>query len=146
MSSQAFRSWFGSAEGVDCQMTSVLTQGAAQPMLSAMVSTLVTVFEAHRTASCLTTLAVAIEFFGDNLDAAPLLAAVLTSVCGSAAPIYKVVPLWGTYVMFAIQQSLCVLCITVVIAILPASSSKRAALPAETLVQYHHDAAVPAPS
>jgi len=70
------------------------TQGDAQPMLSAMVSTLVAVFEAHRTASCLTTLAVAVELFGDNPDAAPLLAAVLTSVCSSAAPIYKVVPVF----------------------------------------------------
>ena len=59
-------------------------------MLSAMVSTLVAVFEAHRTASCLVTLAVAVEFFGDRLDAAPLMAAVLTSVCNSAAPIFKV--------------------------------------------------------
>ena len=59
-------------------------------MLSAMISTLVAVFEAHRTASCLVTLAVAVEFFGDRLDAAPLLAAVLSSVCNSAAPIFKV--------------------------------------------------------
>ena len=58
-------------------------------MLSAMVSTLVAVFEIHRPASCLLTLAVAVEFFGDRLDAAPMLAAVLTSVCSSAAPIFK---------------------------------------------------------
>lgn len=122
-----------------CRVIVAFTQGDAQPMLSAMVSTLVAVFEAHRTASCLTTLAVAVEFFGDNPDAAPLLAAVLTSVCSSAAPIYKVVSLFR-HAQYGCQWQLC--CVILRIAHSTICPCHRTDLlgegPVETLMQDDH--------
>lgn len=59
-------------------------------MLSAMVQSLVAVFEAHRYPACLKTLALAVEFFGKEADAAALLDYALTSSCNAAAPVYKV--------------------------------------------------------
>ena len=64
-------------------------QKGTGPMLSAMVQTLVTVFEAHRHSACLKTLATAVEFFGEEANAAALLEYALTSSCHAAAPVYK---------------------------------------------------------
>ena len=69
-------------------------QAGAGPMLSAMVQSLLSVFEAHRYATCLKTLTVAVEFFGGEADAASLLDYALTRSCSAAAPVYKV-PLLG---------------------------------------------------
>ena len=65
-------------------------QKGTGPMLSTMVQSLVAVFEAHRYPACLKTLALAVEFFGEEADAAALLDYALTSCCNAAAPVYKV--------------------------------------------------------
>lgn len=73
-------------------------------MLAAMVQTLLSVFEAHRCAACLKTLAVAVEFFGEEADATGLLEYALTRSCDAAAPVYKVTPV---LVMLAIHNPQC---------------------------------------